>query len=101
MTKRMVEYWVIPPEQDAEFVAGMEEVLETYAKRYDPNQPLVCKDEQPIQRLLETKVPLPATKAHGQRVDYAYERNGSASIFRFAEPFSGFRRATDEGGLGP
>jgi hypothetical protein len=21
MTKRMIEYWVIPPEQDAEFVA--------------------------------------------------------------------------------
>jgi hypothetical protein len=30
MTKRRIEYWVIPPEQDAEFVACMEEVLETY-----------------------------------------------------------------------
>ena len=30
MTKRKIEYWVIPPEQDAEFVACMEEVLETY-----------------------------------------------------------------------
>ena len=30
MTKRMIEYWVIPPEQDAEFVACMEDVLETY-----------------------------------------------------------------------
>ncbi len=29
MTKRKVEYWVIPPKQDAEFVAIMEEVLET------------------------------------------------------------------------
>jgi hypothetical protein len=29
MTKRKIEYWVIPPEQDAEFVACMEEVLET------------------------------------------------------------------------
>ena len=28
MTKRMIEYWVIPPEADAEFVAHMEEVLE-------------------------------------------------------------------------
>lgn len=94
MTKRMVEYWVIPPAQDAEFVAGMEEVLETYAKPYDPNQPLVCMDEQPIQLLLETKVPIPATKTHGQRVDYEYERNGTASIFMFAEPLSGFRQAT-------
>ena len=29
MTKRKIEYWVIPPEQDAEFVANMEQVLET------------------------------------------------------------------------
>ena len=94
MTKRMVDYWVIPPEQDAEFVANMEEVLETYSMPYDPNQPLVCMDEQPCQLLLETKVPLPATKEHGERVDYEYERNGTASIFMFAEPLSGFRQAT-------
>ena len=94
MTKRMVDYWVIPPEQDAEFVANMEEVLETYSMPYDPNQPLVCMDEQPCQLLLETKVPLSATKAHGERVDYEYERNGTASIFMFAEPLSGFRQAT-------
>src|SRR4051812_5700962 len=35
MTKRKIEYWVIPPEQDGEFVACMEEVLETYAQAYD------------------------------------------------------------------
>ncbi len=29
MTNRMIDYWVIPPECDAEFVACMEEVLET------------------------------------------------------------------------
>lgn len=29
MTKRMINYWVIPPENDAEFVASMEEVLDT------------------------------------------------------------------------
>lgn len=94
MTKRMVEYWVIPPEQDAEFVACMEEVLEIYAKPYDPNQPLVCMDEQPIQLILETRVPISATKTHGQRLDYEYERNGTASIFMFAEPLAGFRQAT-------
>ena len=32
----MIAYWVIPPEADAEFVAGMEDVLDTYAKAYDP-----------------------------------------------------------------
>ena len=94
MTKRKIEYWVIPPDQDAEFVANMEDVLETYAQAYDAEQPVVCMDEQPVQLLKETKVPIEATKEHGKRVDYEYERNGTASIFMFAEPLSGFRQAT-------
>jgi hypothetical protein len=94
MTKRKIEYWVIPPQADAEFVACMEEVLETYAKPYDPKHPLLCMDEQPVQLIGETRVPIPATKEHPQRVDYEYERKGTASIFMFAEPLSGFRQAT-------
>src|SRR6266478_9598299 len=94
MTKRKIEYWVIPPDQDAEFVACMEDVLETYEKAYDPRQPVLCMDEQPVQLLKETRVPIPPTKEHGERVDYEYERNGTASIFMFAEPLSGFRQAT-------
>ena len=39
MTNRKIEYWVIPPEADGEFVAHMEEVLETYEKPYDPTCP--------------------------------------------------------------
>ena len=39
-------------------------------------------------------MPIAPTKEHGQRVDYEYERNGTASIFLFAEPLSGFRQAT-------
>jgi hypothetical protein len=39
-------------------------------------------------------VPIAATTTHGKRVDYEYERNGTASIFLFAEPLSGFRQAT-------
>ena len=62
MTKRKIEYWVIPPDQDAEFVADMENVLETYAEAYDPQQPVLCMDEQPVQLLKETKVPIAATK---------------------------------------
>jgi hypothetical protein len=94
MTKRKIEYWVIPPEQDAEFVACMEEVLETYEKAYDPQHPVLCMDEQPVQLLKETRAPIAATKKHGERVDYEYERNGTASIFMFAEPLSGFRQAS-------
>ena len=105
MTKRKIEYWVIPPEQDAEFVACMEEVLETYAEAYDPKHPVLCMDEQPVQLLKETRVPIAATKKHGKRVDYEYERNGTASIFMFAEPLVGLPagdrpRATDQDRLG-
>ena len=94
MTKRKIEYWVIPPEADAEFVANMEEVLETYEKAYDPTCPVICMDEQPVQLIGETRVPIAATKEHPERVDYEYERLGTASIFMFAEPLSGFRQAT-------
>ena len=94
MTKRKIEYWVIPPEQDAEFAACMEEILETYAEAYDPKRPVLCMDEQPVQLLKETRAPIAGTKTHGERVDDEYERNGTAGIFLFAEPLSGFRQAT-------
>jgi PAS domain-containing protein len=94
MTKRKIDYWVIPPEADGEFVANMEEVLETYAQPYDPRRPVVCMDEQPIQLLKETRVPIPATREHPRRVDYEYERAGTASIFMFCEPLSGWRQVS-------
>ena len=92
MTNRKIEYWVIPPEADAEFVANMEEVLETYAKPYDPTRPVLCMDEQPVQLVKETRKPIAATAKHPRRVDYEYERAGTASIFMFTEPLSGWRR---------
>lgn len=94
MTNRKIQYWVIPPESDAEFVANMEEVLETYAKPYDPDCPVLCMDEQPVQLVKETRKPIAATAKHPRRVDYEYERAGTASIFMFTEPLSGWREAT-------
>jgi hypothetical protein len=91
MTNRKIQYWVIPPEADAEFVAGMEAVLETYEKPYDSQCPVVCMDEQPIQLLKETRTPIPATAKHGKRIDYEYERAGTANIFMFTEPLAGWR----------
>ena len=69
-------------------------MLETYAKPHDAKHPVLCMDEQPVQLLKETRSSIAATKEHGKRVDYEYERNGTASIFMFAEPLSGFRQAT-------
>jgi DDE superfamily endonuclease len=94
MTNRKIQYWVIPPEADSEFVANMEEVLETYAKPYDRMHPVLCMDEQPMQLVKETRKPIEATVWHPRRVDYEYERAGTASIFMFTEPLSGWRMAT-------
>jgi hypothetical protein len=94
MTKRKIEYWVIPPEADAEFAAHRENVLEIDAKPHDPRHPVVCLDEQPVPLIGETRVAIPATKTHAKRVDYEYERRGTASIFLFAEPLSAVRQTT-------
>jgi hypothetical protein len=93
MTNRKIEYWVIPPEADAEFVAHMEEVLETYEKPHDPSCPVLCMDEQPVQLVRETRQAIAGTKDHPRRVDYEYERAGTACIFMFTEPLSGWREA--------
>jgi hypothetical protein len=94
MTKRKIAYWVMPPEQDAACVACREEVLETSAEAYDPKHPVLCMDEQPVQLLKDMRVPSAATNKHGKRVDSAYARHGTASIFMCAEPLSGCRQAT-------
>ncbi len=47
------EYYVIPPEQNAAFVANMEDVLDTYHLPYDPQVPVVFMDEQPVQLIKE------------------------------------------------
>ena len=37
--------WVIPPEQNSDFVANMERVLDVYKKPYNESYPVVCMDE--------------------------------------------------------
>ncbi len=92
MTQRKIQYWVIPPNANAEFVACMDDVLEVYSQPYDAAFPVVCMDEQPVQLTKETREPISATKEHPQRIDYEYERAGTACIFMFAEPLSGWRQ---------
>jgi hypothetical protein len=94
MTRRKIQYWVIPPEADAEFVAAMEEILDTYETPYDADYPMLGMDEQTVQLHKETRQPIPATRKHARRIDYEYERCGTASIFLFTEPLSGWRQAT-------
>ena len=85
---------MIPPEADAEFAASREEVLATYQRPYDAERPVVCRDEQPVQLVNETREPVAATADRPRRVDYEYERAGTAAVFLFCEPLVGWREAT-------
>lgn len=69
----------------------MEDVLEVYHRPYDPETPVVCMDEQPVQLTKETRTPLPREPGKPERYDHEYERNGTASIFMFCEPKAGKR----------
>jgi len=83
---------VIPPKQNAEFVAAMEDVLEVYRRPYDSQRPMVCLDEQSKQLVKETRPTIPAKPGRNQRMDYEYERNGTANLFMRFEPLAGRRR---------
>ena len=84
--------WVIPPDGNAAFVAGMEDVLEVYQRPPDPAFPLVCLDETSKQLIAETRVPIPAKPGRPARRDYEYERNGTANLFMMFAPLEGWRR---------
>jgi DDE superfamily endonuclease len=85
------EYWAIPPEHSAEFVAAMEDVLTVYQRPLDPAHPVICMDEASKQLVGETRVSLPAEPGQVRREDYDYERRGVANLFLFCEPLTGWR----------
>jgi DDE superfamily endonuclease len=69
----------------------MEEVLEVYTRPRDLARPLVCVDETSKQLIRETRVPLPMKRGQPRRVDYEYERNGTANLFMLFAPLEGWR----------
>jgi hypothetical protein len=83
--------WCIPPEQDAAFVAQMEQVLEVYQRPYDPEYPVVAMDEQHKQLISETHTPLPAEPGRPERIDSEYVREGACVVWMFVEPLAGWR----------
>lgn len=90
----MNDYWCIPPKDSAEFVAHMEEILDTYERPYDPELPVVCMDEKPYQCLGETCAPLPMRPGDNQKIDSKYVRESTCSIFIFTEPLRGWRHCS-------
>jgi len=79
--------WCIPPERNGAFVAAMEDVLEVYARPYNPEKPVVCMDEKPYQLLDHVRQPLPTRPGSTEKVDNEYGRNGTCSIFIFRPKF--------------
>src|SRR5579872_4182459 len=72
----------------------MEDVLDLYAEPFDPQRPVVCFDECPVQLVGETRLPTPAAPGQPRRVDYEYQRNGTANLFMLVQPRAGWREVT-------
>lgn len=70
----------------------MEDVLAVYKRPRNPACPLVCLDEATKQLIKETRAQIPMKKGRIKRVDYEYERNGTANMFMMFAPLEGWRR---------
>src|ERR1700758_1528686 len=84
------DMWCIP-RVDGEYVARMEDVLDLYAEAPDPERPLVCFDETPVQLIGEVRQPIPAQPGQHERYDYEYRRNGTVNLFVTFDPHRGWR----------
>jgi hypothetical protein len=70
----------------------MEDVLDVYARPYDPKRPQVCFDEGG-KELRDTPLgTLPMQPGQPAKEDYEYERLGKANVFMAVEPLAGRRR---------
>ncbi len=68
----------------------MEQVLDVYARPYDPRRPVVCLDE--CRKQLISEVRQSFTDRQGVlHVDYEYCREGVATLYMLTEPLAGWR----------
>ena len=70
----------------------MEDVLEIYKRPHNSAIPVVCMDEQPTQLIKETRRKIAVEPSKAERVDYEYERNGTAANFMFNKPLGSWRK---------
>ena len=52
---------------------------------------MACIDEQPVQRVGETRTPIPAQPGQPARSDFEYKRDGTADLFMAFAPLVGWR----------
>ena len=87
----MSEYYKIPPKENAQFVAHMEDILVVYKLPYNPDVPVICMDESPKQLIEEVYQSLPTKEGQVKKIDPEYKRNGVINIFMAVEPLGGKR----------
>jgi hypothetical protein len=85
---------VIPPHANAELLCARADVLAVYTRPDDPQRPQVGRDETSTQLVADTRRPIPAAPGPPERVDDAYERQGTAHLFLVFEPLAGQRLVT-------
>ncbi len=74
-----------------DYLARMEDVLSLYNLPYNEKRPVVCLDELPFQLLGEQVEPLGMKAGAVKKIDYEYQRKGTASVFVAFEPLTGRR----------
>jgi len=69
----------------------MEDVLSVYEMPYDADYPQVCLDEKLVTLHADVVEPLPVQPGLPERIDYEYERLGTANLFVMVERLAGYR----------
>lgn len=69
----------------------MEDVLTSYELPYDAAYPQVCLDEKLVVLHADVVESLPMQPGQPERVDYEYERVGTANLFVMVERLAGYR----------
>lgn len=72
-------------------MAAMEDVLDLYEEEYDPRYPVINFDEKLVAPHADVRPPLPPAPGQAERIDYEYERLGTANLFFMVEPLAGWR----------
>lgn len=72
----------------------MYELLDLYARPFDPREPVVCIDEKSLQLLGHSRAALPMTPGVPAKIDYEYVRGGTVNLFVAVQPQAGHREVS-------
>jgi transposase len=72
-----------------EYVEKTEDVLATYEKAYNREEPVICLDEKPVSLHADLRAPIPPAPGRIAKRDSEYLRCGTANVFCAVEPKAG------------